>query len=76
MGKVKKGEPKSRKVEMGFDGQNPQHVGKTAWIAKQITDDLSKPIFPYKRPMGGRKENPIFNSRNFVFDEYNDCNIT
>ena len=62
--KVKCGIPEAVVADAGY---------KTPWIAKQITDDLAKPIFPYKRPMGARKENPEFSSRNFVYDEYYDC---
>ena len=62
--KIKHGIPEAVVADAGY---------KTPWIAKQITDDLAKPIFPYKRPMGARKENPEFSSRNYIYDEYYDC---
>jgi len=64
--KKKFGKPEAVVLDAGY---------KTPWICRKLCKDLVAPIMPYTRGKGAKKDNPEFNTRNFIYDEYYDCYI-
>ena len=48
---------------------------KTPWICRRLHKDCVTPVMPYRSPMGAKKDDPDYRTRNFVYDEYYDCYI-
>jgi transposase len=62
--KKKFGKPEAAVLDAGY---------KTPWICRKLCKDLVTPVMPYRAPMGAKKDNPDYRTRNFVYDEYYDC---